>query len=138
MHQQIRSVPKTSPPDLERFLRVLREANINLVAAGGGNLELGGEFAIVPAHDDSERAMQVLTDAGYHPRLLEADNGDFKLCWLSNTPGQLHECIADATTDNMRDGKVILDILVGVEVDDQGRIPVQVYSVEVKSVANRH
>jgi hypothetical protein len=138
MHLQIRVLPATSPPDLEKLLGVLYEAGVNLVAAGGGNLELGDEFAFAPAHEHAQQAVEALTGAGYRePRVLNAEKGDFKLCWLHpNTPGQLRGCIAEAAAENLEAGKVIKDILVGVEVDDEGRVPVQVYSVEVKSRAN--
>jgi len=137
VHLQIRSVPKASPPDLERFLGVLARAGVNLVAAGGGNLELGGEFAIVPAHEHVDRAVAALEAADYKVRVLDAEQGDFRLCWLTNEPGQLHACIAGVSEENLAAGRVIADVLVGVEPDEEGRIPVQVYSVEVRSPETR-
>lgn len=137
MHLQIRSVPKASPPDLARFLGVLAEADVNLLAAGGGSLELGGEFAFAPAHDHVERAVAALEAAGYEFRVLDAEKGDFRLCRLTNEPGQLHACIARVSEENLAAGRVIADVLVGVEPDPDGRIPVQVYSVEVRSLARR-
>ena len=129
MHIQIRSVPATSPPDLAKFLGVLAEAGVNLVAAGGGGLELRGELAFAPAHEDDRRAVDALVAAGYKPRVLNAEAGDFKLCWLENKPGALYRCLADAASENLRAGRVVQDILVWLETDDLGRIPVQVYSV---------
>lgn len=137
VHLQIRSVPKASPPDLERFLGVLAEAEVNLLAAGGGNLELGGEFAFAPAHDHVDRAVAALKKAEYTFRILDAEQGDFQLCWLANEPGALHACIARVSEENLAAGRVIADVLVGVEPDEEGRIPVQVYSVEVRSLARR-
>jgi hypothetical protein len=136
MHLQIRSVAKASPPDLARFLGVLAKADVNLLAAGGGSLELGGEFAFAPEHDHAGRAVDALTAAGYEVRLLDVGRGDFQLCWLTNEPGQLHACIAKVSEENLAAGRVIADVLVGVERDAEGRIPVQVYSVEVRSAAN--
>jgi hypothetical protein len=130
MHLQIRSAPSISPPNLEKFLAVLKDAGVNLVAAGGGDLELPGhEFAFAPAHDKADGAMAALKKAGYKARLLNSDNGDFKLCWLTNEPGQLHACIAEVRAQNLISNKVIADILVGVEFDKTGKIPVQIYSV---------
>lgn len=137
MHLQIRSVPAASPPDLERFLKVLADANVNLLAAGGGNLELGGEFAFAPDHEHVGAAIDALKKAEYEFRVLDADKGDFELCWLTNEPGQLHACIARVSEANLAAGRVIADVLVGVEPDEQGHIPVQVYSVEVRSLARR-
>ena len=130
MHQQIRCVPKASPPDVERFLRVLKEADVNLLAVGGGGLELGGEIAIAPEDGQAQRAMDALAE--YQPRLLEAENGDYKLCWVTHASGALHDCIAEAAAENLESGKVIQDILVGVERDEQNRVPIQIYSVEIK------
>jgi len=137
VHLQIRSVPRASPPDLERFLGVLADAKVNLLAAGGGNLELGGEFAFAPDHDHVGRAVDALTRAEYEFRVLDADKGDFELCWVPNEPGALHACIAQVSAANVAAGRVIADVLVGVQPDEQRRIPVQVYSVEVLSLARR-
>lgn len=113
MHQQIRLTPIAPPPDLERVLAVLAEAGVNILAAGGGDLELGGEFAFAPREDQGDVAMKALTDAHYAPRLLEAEKGDYKLCWLENVPDQLHKCIADVAAQNVESGKVVKDVLVG-------------------------
>jgi hypothetical protein len=137
MHQQIRLIPTASPPDIERVLVVLAEAGVNILAAGGGDLELGGEFAFAPREDQGEVAMKALTDAQYAPRLLEAEKGDYKLCWLENVPDQLRKCISDVAAQNVASGKVIKDVLVGVERNERNEVPVQVYSVEVKTAANR-
>jgi hypothetical protein len=128
MHQQVRVVPALSPPDLASLLDVLYRAGVNLVAAGGGNIELGEEFAFVPEDDQFVLAMDALTTAGYEPRLLEKDR-DFKLCWLDNEPGQLLACVQDATRDNVEKRRVVKDILIGIE-PEEGKIGVQVYSVD--------
>ena len=131
MHQQVRVVPALSPPDLAALLDVLYRAGVNLVAAGGGNIELGEEFAFVPEDDQFDLAIDALTRAEYQPRLLEKDK-DFKLCWLDNEPGQLLACVQDATRENIERGRVVKDILIGIEPED-GKIGVQVYSVDKDS-----
>jgi hypothetical protein len=131
MHQQIRVVPAASPSDLAKLLGVLAEADVNLVAAGGGNIELGEEFAFVPSEGQEQTAMNALA-RDYRPRLLNA-GVDYKLCWLTNDVGQLLECIQSATEENLEKGRKVKDILIGVEPDDEGRIGVQVYSVDDES-----
>jgi hypothetical protein len=128
MHQQIRAVARRSSPALAPFFEELRKANVNILGVGGGDYEVagGGEIAIAPWHGDVDRAMHAL--ASYNPRLLEAENGDFKLCWLSNEPGSLHKCIAEATEENIANNLVIKDIVVGIEPEN-GRYAIQVYSV---------
>ncbi len=85
MHLQVRSVPATSPANLEAFLKVLKQAGLNIEAAGGGDIENGGEFAFAVGEDRVDEAKAALEAAGYHPRIVEVD---FR--WLSNAPGQLH------------------------------------------------
>jgi hypothetical protein len=131
MHQQVRVVPVASDPDLAKLLGVLSDAGVNLVAAGGGNIELGEEFAFVPKDDQFDMARDALIAAGYEPRILDKDV-DFKLCWLENKPGQLLGCVQEATEENLGKGRVVKDILVGIE-PEEGRIGVQVYSVEKSS-----
>jgi hypothetical protein len=131
MHQQVRVVPASSPSDLAKLLGVLAAADVNLVAAGGGNIELGEEFAFVPSEGQEEAAMNALAK-DYQPRLLNA-GVDYKLCWLTNDVGQLLECIQSATEENLEKGRKVKDILIGVEPDEEGRIGVQVYSVDDES-----
>ena len=135
MHQQIRVVPAASPSDLAKLLRVLAAADVNLVAAGGGNIELGEEFAFVPSEGQEETAMNALAE-DYEPRLLNA-GVDYKLCWLTNVPGQLLECVQSATDENLEKGRKVKDILIGVEPDEEGRIGVQVYSVDAESAEDQ-
>ena len=46
MHkQQLRGLAEQSPADLAAYLAVLAEQGINIIAAGGGDVENGGEFA---------------------------------------------------------------------------------------------
>jgi hypothetical protein len=125
MHQQIRTVPKLSPPDLEAFLTVLADAGINIEAAGGSDVEQGGEFAFAVAHGQERDAMAVLEAAGYLPRLV-----DVQLCALTDEPGQLLACITEARALNASTGMVIKDISIG-RPDADGRIQVQIYSEAV-------
>jgi hypothetical protein len=128
MHQQIRVVPAASPSDLAKLLGVLATEKVNLVAAGGGNIELGEEFAFATTDGQEQTAMEALAK-DYHPRLLKEEDGDFKLCWLTNEPGQLLSCIKQATEENLDRGRKVKDILIGVEREN-GLIGVQVYSVD--------
>jgi hypothetical protein len=121
MHQQIRTVPAKSPADLAELLRVLKSRDVNIVAAGGGDVEKGGEFAFAVAHGDEDAAMQALVDEGYRPRLVDVEHEV-----LDNQPGQLHRFVAKVAQDNRRKGYVIKDVSVGVP--DSSGIPVQVYS----------
>ena len=122
MHQQIRTVPKLSPPDLAAFLKVLADAGINIGGVSGSNVESGGEFAFAVEDGQEQAAMDALKDAKYKPRILEP-----KRCLLDDTPGQLLACITDAISENRGTGRVIKDILVGANRED-GKIVVQVYS----------
>jgi hypothetical protein len=123
MHLQLRTKAQLSPPDLDAFLGVLESAGINLLAAGGSDVEQGGEFAFAVEDGSEDRAREVLEAKGYHPRIVEID-----LCWItSNTPGQLRRCIAEVREKNLATGRTIKDITLGVP-DSGGHIPVQVYS----------
>lgn len=122
MHQQIRVVGAKSPPDLEAVLQVLADAGINIIAVGGSNLEHGGELGFATEHEDQQKALDALTTAGYRPRVA-----DVLVCWLTNEPGSLLDCIRQAAESNRGTGKGIRDLAIGVPGPD-GRIPVQVYS----------
>jgi hypothetical protein len=121
MHQQIRTVPAASPADLAKFLETLGKRGVNIVAAGGGDVEKGGEFALAVAHGQEAHAIKVLEDAGYHPRLVDVEHE-----FLDDRPGELHRFVAKVAAANKRNGLVIKDVSVGVPVD--GKVPVQVYS----------
>ena len=122
MHLQIRTKPAASPADLQAFLTVLAEANVNILAAGGGDVEAGGEFAIAVAHGEEEATMAILRKKGYKPRKVEVEHA-----WLTNEPGQLLGCVAGVTQKNGKLGRHIRDVSLGAP-DADGRIPVQVYS----------
>lgn len=123
MHQQIRTVPAMSPPDLQAFLTLLASAGINLESAGGSDIERGGEFAFAVAHGQEDEAIAVLEQAGYHPRLVEVES-----CTVTNDPGQLLECVAKVSALNAQSGRVIKDIAVGAPEDQGLPLRVQIYS----------
>ncbi len=136
MHIQVRSKPTASPADLEKLLRLIASNGINLVSAGGSNLELDGEFAF-SVHDDDEEGGDVnleklralLDEAGYPYQEVEP-----YVCWMDDRPGELHRCVAEASEQNLKTGRVIKDIAIGPP--RKGRVPVQIYSVEVRAQAN--
>jgi hypothetical protein len=123
MHQQIRTVPAMSPPDLQAFLALLANAGINLEAAGGSDVENGGEFAFAVAHGQEDEAIALLEQAGYHPRLVDVD-----VFPVTNDPGQLLECVAKVAARNAHAGRVIKDIALGVPEDVGLPMRVQIYS----------
>ena len=127
MHKQIRVDPSLSPPDVGAVLALLAGHQINLVGAGGSNVEMGGELAIAVDHEQQDAAESLLTDAGYHFRVFDSETDpELKLCWLENEPGQLEACVAQAAEENLVSGRKIRDILIGVQTKDG--IPVQVFS----------
>jgi hypothetical protein len=130
MHLQIRSIPTLSPPDVEKFLKRLADANVNLLGAGGSNVEFGGEFAVALGDEGDERtrAAEALDrDPKYTYRILEVgvDPG-LTLWWLKNEVGALHKCIEKVAAENRGSGRKIHDLLIGVQ--EKRGIPVQVYS----------
>ncbi len=132
MHLQIRAIPARSPADLMAFLEVLAQAGINIEAAGGSNVEQGGDFAFAVTHGQEDEAIRILTDAGYQPRPIENDianddGSDVTTCWMTNAPGQLLACVAAVTEANQLAGRVIKDLSIGAP-DAAGQIPVQIYS----------
>jgi hypothetical protein len=121
MHQQIRLVvPKKSPPDLASVLEVL--APFNILAAGGSNIEHGGEFAFAVDHGEQVAALTALQAAGYEPRVA-----DVHFCTVTDSPGTLLACIREATAKNKASGKLIKDIAIGGR-NASGEMPIQVYS----------
>jgi hypothetical protein len=144
MHMQIRLAAAASPPDLERLLGVLAAESVNIVAVGGGDVELGGEFAFAveppgteghvhssDEDDDAElsyveEVLAILRRAGYQPRAVRTG-----VHWLENRPGALLEAVATVAAENLEAGRVIRDVTIGIAIED-GRVPVQIYSQEVK------
>lgn len=126
MHQQIRAVPAKSPPDLEALLQVLYDEGVNLVSAGGSDLELGGEFAFSVSDEQHDQTLRALERAGYATRVVDLD-----VCWMKPKAGELLRCVRGATALMARSGSVIRDIAIG-EPNADGLIPVQISSQEIK------
>lgn len=140
MHLQVRLNPKASPPDVEKVLGLVADANVNLVAVGGSDVEFGGELALVPEEDDTDQNLNALLSAlsAYNPRVLRVDDPEsgLALCLVDDTPGALHACLKGAATDNLDRGRIIRDILVGIpnaEQRSKGKIPVHIYSELVRT-----
>ena len=140
MHLQVRVNPIASPPDVEKLLGRLKDAEVNLVAIGGSNVEFGGELAIVPAEGQEEKTYETLKQFGYAYRVLDKDKDQgLTLCKVPNKVGALHECLQAVAADNLKRGRIIRDILIGVPDEDlgaQGLVPVHVYSEAVRTPAS--
>ena len=134
MHLQIRTRPITSPPDIEKLLRLLAEAGVSLSGAGGSNIEFGGEFAIALEDGHEDEAIRVLQANRYPHRVLEAgkDPG-LTLCWIKDPTkaGELHRCIKGVSDANLTSGRIIRDLLIGVPGPEG--TPVQIYSEEIRT-----
>jgi hypothetical protein len=131
MHQQIRTSPKTSPADVERLLGRLAAAKVNIAAAGGSDVEFGGEFAFAVDHDSEKAAKDVLDKWKYVYRVIPDTDPSLTVCWMENQPGELHRCIQGVAEANLKSGRIIRDLIIGVPEGD--RIPVQIYSEEVRT-----
>lgn len=125
-HQQIRMViPAASPPDVLRPLQILANADISLVAAGGGSIEDGGEFAITIEDDEDPAKMQRALDllSGFNPRVMPVH-----VCWLDpDKPGQLLKCIRDARRDAKYAHLRVRDVSITTERNARGQLAVQVF-----------
>jgi len=121
MHQQIRTVPAQSPADLGAFLKVLKDAGVNIIAAGGGDVERGGEFAFAVEDGKYQAAEQALIKAGYKPRIVDVDHE-----LLPDVPGALHGFVTKVAAKNKQRDWVIWDISVGGL--QNGKVLVQIYS----------
>jgi hypothetical protein len=132
MHKQFRVVAVSSPPDIEKLLRRLKDANVNIAGAGGSNVEYGGEFAFAVDDGQEDLTIEVLERHDYPYRLFEHKvNPELTLCWLENTPGSLHACIAAVAAENLEKGRIIRDVLIGVPSDEG--VPAQVFSEQVRT-----
>lgn len=131
MHQQIRATPATSAADVEKLLGRLAEAKVNIAAAGGGDLEFGGEFAFAVDHDMEDAAIRVLQKFEYPFRVIPEGDPRLTTCYLENKPGELHRCIRGVAEGNLKSGRIIRDLIIGVA--EGGRVPVQIFSDEVRT-----
>lgn len=139
MHLQVRCLPKSSPADVEKALRKVKNAGVNLIGIGGSDLEFGGELALVPEHGQEDALMTAL--AAYSPRLLDSNDPDsgLTLCIVGHRSGGLHDCLTSTASSNVDRGRIIRDILIGVPDADQqavNEVPVQIYSEAVKTATD--
>jgi len=111
--------------------RRLAEAGVNISAAGGSDLEFGGELAFAVDHGSEEAAQKVLDRYKYPYRVIGEDDPSLTVCWMVNKPGELHRCIAEVAEANLKSGRIIRDLIIGVP--DGDRVPVQIYSEEVRT-----
>lgn len=131
MHQQIRTLPKTSAADIEKLLGRLAAAKVNIAAAGGSDVEFGGEFAFAVDHDHEEAAKDVLEKWKYPYRVIPDTDPSLTVCWMENKPGELHRCIRGVAEANLKSGRIIRDLIIGAPQSEG--IPVQIYSEEVRT-----
>lgn len=139
MHLQVRLNPKASPPDVDKLLERLAAAGVNLAAIGGSNVEFGGELAIVPQDGEEDATFRTLDHFQYDYRVLYVANDEgLALCEVPNDVGGLHRCLRAIADDNLKRGRIIRDILVGVPDDElkaRDLVPVQVYSEAIRTPA---
>jgi hypothetical protein len=137
MHQQIRTAPKTSAADIEKLLGRLTDAGVDLAAAGGGDLEFGGVFALAAKHEWHDAAIKVLDKFKYKYEVIGPSDPDgpkdprLTLCWMEDRSGELHRCIQGVAEENLKSGRIIRDLIIGAP--EGGRVPVQIYSEEVRT-----
>jgi hypothetical protein len=123
MHLQNRVTPSLSPADVGKVLKLLADNHYNIIAAGGSNIEQGGEFAF--AVDDEgvnknkpQEAHDLLRSHKYNVRLIEVPH-----CIVANSPGELQKCVEAKVAENP--GKKIKDFAIGPQPD--GAVLVQIY-----------
>jgi len=150
MHIQARVTPAASPPDLATFVQVLSEPEtppgepdpripINIEGVSGSDLETGGQIVFSFDHDREQDVRAWLEEAGYRDvTFRNADDGE--IVWVElteNSPGQLLQAIRSASIDNLPNGKLIKDVVIGQEtVPDgapAGRVYLQIAFQEVKT-----
>jgi len=134
MHQQVRTTSTKSGSDspgpgamadeggIVDILQILVEAGVNLQAAGGRDLDRGGEFVFAVHHEDEddgpgEEAAALLRERGYG----DARTVHVHECSVADEPGGLLGCIQDI---ERTDGPVY-EIFVGTP-DADGGITVQI------------
>jgi hypothetical protein len=134
MHQQVRTSTKKTgsgsagPGAMEAegglvdILEILLRAGVNLRAAGGRDLDRGGEFVFAVHHgqdnDDrpGEEAAALLRDERYRARAVYVHH-----CLVNDEPGSLLRCIQETEAT---EGPVY-EIFVGTANAD-GQIPLQI------------
>ena len=131
MHQQIRTSPRTSAADVEKLLGRLAKKGVNIAAAGGSDVEFGGEFAFAVHHGHEKAAQDVLDEWHYAYRVIPDTDPSLTVCWMEDEAGALHKCIQGVAEANLKSGRIIRDLIIGVP--DGERVPVQIYSEEVRT-----
>ena len=149
MHIQARVTPAASPPDLVKFVQILSEPEtppsepyprvpINIEGVSGSDLETGGQIVFSFDHDREKDVRAWLEEAGYRDVTFRNADDD-EIAWVElsdNTPGQLLQAIRGASIDNLPNGKLIKDVVIGQETvptgAPAGRFYVQIAFQEVK------
>jgi len=135
VHQQIRTEPTLSPPDVEKLLSVLKKADVNIVAVGGGGLEHGGKIVFAcddeDGEDQTQRAVERLAKEGYAIELVTKgmnEQGYLHVGAMRNRKGELAREIR-AARKAAGAGYVVEDVAVGVPHARNGEsvFPVQVF-----------
>jgi hypothetical protein len=132
MHQQIRTAPSTSPADIEKLLERLKDGGVNIAAAGGGNLEFGGQFAFAVHDGHEDAAKRVLEQHGYKYDVIEEHDPRLTMCLMEDEVGELHRCIKMASDANLESGRIIRDLIIGAP-DENKKVPVQIFSEEIRT-----
>ena len=138
MHQQIRSEPRLSPPDVGQFLEKLAKAGVNIVAVGGGSIEHGGKVAVAchaggeGGRDDLEKAKAAL--GKYKYEIVEEgmnDSGYLHVGAMRDKEGELAREIR-AAIKSAGTGYIVEDVALGVPYKEDGELvfPVQVFCVK--------
>lgn len=121
---------QAKPGALRGFLDVLATANppFNLRVAGGRAIETTGEFVFAVSGEteeddvaETERARQVLRDAGYRAEIFQVHHGD-----LADKPGELERLLEGLPPDEL-----VHEVFVGTPNAD-GSVPVQVTTLRVE------
>jgi hypothetical protein len=134
MHQQVRTSTKKAPSGsagpgameaeggLVDILEILLGAGVNLRAAGGRDLDRGGEFVFAVHHEENddrpgEDAAALLRDEKYRARAVYVHH-----CLVDDEPGSLLRCIQETEAT---EGPVF-EIFVGTANVDDHKIPIQI------------
>jgi hypothetical protein len=155
-HQQIKSSPIASPPDVERFFAVLaagkpdapnlEDRPINVCAVAGGFLEQGGQIGVAVgtidmSEEEEEQILAIALDrlhkAGYDDAHTVGEEDGLFHDFIPDSPGSLYLFIKGIATQNLQNGRTIADIAIGAYNEADKTTLVQVYCPEVKTQASR-
>lgn len=142
MHIQAKATPAASPPDLEGFLSPISDPGstvagrqgINIEGISGDYLETGGELFFTFDHDREGDVRAWLEEKGYtNIEILRRDDDEYFQAELpANEPGHLLEAIRAATSQNLSEGRLIRNVLIGQETQPPHRFYVNITFQEVK------